>query len=165
MARAGSPRLPAVRAAPTVPEWRMPRPVFGPRLMPDTTIRGRTPSPPETPAMTAQGGRSLHRVGGPEPVDVDPGQQDAVVEPRRGHRRAGPAAVVGGGDDDDVADAGRGRGQGRQPGRGHPVVVGDQHRRDGRWVLVESSAVAPARLRGGGRDERDGHRPSVGAAG
>ena len=46
---AGTPNVEAVNAAPTVPEWSTAWPVFGPRLMPDSTMSGalpeRAPSP------------------------------------------------------------------------------------------------------------------------
>ena len=57
-AKARSPKFWAVSAAPTVPEWRMARPVLAPALMPDTTASNSPPNPPSTPAST-------HIAGGP----------------------------------------------------------------------------------------------------
>ena len=42
-ATADMPRLAAVRAAPTVPEWRVTLPVFSPGLMPEATRSGTGP--------------------------------------------------------------------------------------------------------------------------
>ena len=57
-ARARRPKFWAVSAAPTVPEWRITRPVFAPALMPETTASNSPPKPPSTPAST-------HMAGGP----------------------------------------------------------------------------------------------------
>ena len=42
------PRVDAVSAAPTVPEWRMAWPVLRPRLIPDRTRSGGGPNAPRT---------------------------------------------------------------------------------------------------------------------
>ena len=47
-AAARTPETTAVIAAPTVPECSTTRPVFGPRLMPDSSSRGTGPNAPRT---------------------------------------------------------------------------------------------------------------------
>src|SRR5215218_6547929 len=55
-ARPETPKLAAVRAAPTVPEWRTARPVLGPGLIPETMTAGGAPKPPRRAAITARAG-------------------------------------------------------------------------------------------------------------
>jgi hypothetical protein len=48
----GNPNVEAVSAAPTVPEWRIAWPVFGPLLIPASTTSGGGPKAPDAPTRT-----------------------------------------------------------------------------------------------------------------
>ena len=52
---AGSPRLPASRIAPTVPEYTISAPRFTPRLIPER-IRSNSPFNPSSPNLTQSAG-------------------------------------------------------------------------------------------------------------
>src|SRR4051812_50002363 len=56
VASAEIPKVAAVSAAPTVPEWRHAWPRFGPALTPVTTRSGGSPNAPKHAAITARPG-------------------------------------------------------------------------------------------------------------
>ena len=122
----GTPKLAAVRAAPTVPEWSTARPVLQPGLMPDTTTSGGSPKPPRRAAST-------HRPGGA----VDGVGRDAGAA--RAARPAGRRCARRGG-------CGRWRRRSRScPGRAPPprlVAVVDQRPDQG----VQSGGATPSSL-------------------
>src|SRR5215210_3549427 len=55
-ARPLAPKLAAVRAAPTVPEWSTAKPVFGPLFTPEATSSGGSPRAPRRAVSTARAG-------------------------------------------------------------------------------------------------------------
>src|SRR5438094_589294 len=72
-ARPERPMLAAVSAAPTVPEWSVERPVFGPGLIPETTTSGGSPKAPRRPMITMRAGAAELGVVGRE--QEEPGQR------------------------------------------------------------------------------------------
>ena len=131
----------AVSAAPTVPECSTDRPTLTPWLMPESTRSGFGPDGPERAGDHRERRRGiepvgLHRLGA---LDRGPLVGDGRAVGDRAHGGAGAAVVGARGHHDDlvgrpapsaatvVGPAHQGPGQRGQPGRAHPVVVGDEN--------------------------------------
>ena len=131
-ARPRPPKLAAVSAAPTVPEWSTARPVLQPGLMPDTTRSGGAEAA-QPGRQHAQAGRSVHGVG-----------RDARRAPaaRRGGRRCARRGGCGRWPPRSRSCRGRGRPPPRhdRPGPGPGRGRGGRARRPRRrWSRAPSS--------------------------